>query len=47
MVELASTRVFEASDPIESIAYDPTQSRLAVSSHCGHIKLYDLGKNGK
>jgi len=47
MLELASTRVFEASDPIEAIAYDPTQSRLAVSSQCGHIKLYDLGKNGK
>lgn len=47
MLELASTRVFEPSDPVEAIAYDSTQSRLAVSSHHGHITLYELGKNGK
>ena len=47
MLELASTQAFEPSDPIEAIAYDPTQSWLAVSSHHGHITLYELGKNSR
>ena len=47
MLELASTRAFEPSDPVEAIEYDPTQSRLAVSSHHGRITLYELGKNGR
>jgi hypothetical protein len=47
MLELASTRAFEPSDPVEAIAHDSTQSRLAVCSHHGHITIYDLGKNGK
>ena len=46
MLELASTRAFEPSDPVEAIAFDSTQSRLAVSSHHGHITLYALGKHG-
>lgn len=47
MLELASTRAFDPSDPVEAIAYDSTQSRLAVSSHHGHITLYETGKNGE
>lgn len=47
MLELASTRAFEPSDPVEAIAFDSTHSHLAVSSHHGHITLYELGKHGK
>jgi 6-phosphogluconolactonase (cycloisomerase 2 family) len=47
MVELASNRVFEASDPVESIAFDATKSHLAVTSHHGRISLYNLGRNGE
>ncbi|KAF8817372.1 WD40 repeat-like protein, partial [Phlegmacium glaucopus] len=46
MLELASTRAFEPSDPVEAIAFDSTQSRLVVSSHHGHITLYELGEHG-
>ena len=46
MVELASNRIFEASDPVESIAFDAKKSSLAITSHHGHIVLYDIGKNG-
>lgn len=47
MLELANTRAFEPSDPVESISFDPIHSRLAVSSHHGLIALYELGKHGK
>lgn len=46
MVELASNRVFEASDPVESIAFDAKKSLLAITSHHGRIALYDIGKTG-
>lgn len=46
MLELANTRAFEPSDPVESIAFDSIHSRLAVSSNHGHITLYELGKHG-
>ena len=46
MLELANTRVFEPSDPVEAITFDPIHSRLAVSSHHGHVTLYELGKHG-
>jgi len=46
MVELASNRVFDGSDPVESIAFDAKKSLLAVTSHHGRITLYDIGKNG-
>ena len=46
MVELASNRVFEASDPVESIAFDTKKSLLAITSHHGRIALYDTGRNG-
>ncbi|KAF8870699.1 hypothetical protein CPB84DRAFT_1906419 [Gymnopilus junonius] len=45
-VELASNRVFEASDPVESIAFDTKTSRLAITSHHGHIAMYNIGRNG-
>lgn len=47
MLELANTRAFEPSDPVEAITFDSIHSRLAVSSHHGHITLYELGKHGK
>ena len=46
MVELASNRVFEASDPVESIAFDAKKSLLAITSHHSRIALYDIGKTG-
>ena len=46
MVELASSRVFEASDPVESIAFDAKKSLLAITSHHGRIALYEIGRNG-
>jgi hypothetical protein len=46
MVELASNRVFEASDPVESMAFDAKKSLLAITSHHGRIALYDIGKTG-
>jgi hypothetical protein len=46
MVELASCRTFEASDPVEAMAYDAVKCRLAVTSHHGRISLYDIGRNG-
>jgi len=46
MVELASNRVFEASDPVESIAFDAKKSLLAITSHHGRIALYDISKAG-
>lgn len=47
MVELASNRVFEASDPVESIAFDTKKSLLAITSHHGRIAIYDIGNNGE
>ena len=46
MVELVSNRVFEASDPVESIAFNAKSSILATTSHHGHIALYDIGRTG-
>ena len=47
MVELASSRAFEASDPIKAMAYDADKCHLAVTSHHGRIALYDIGRNGQ
>jgi hypothetical protein len=47
MVELASNRVFYASDPVESIAFDAKKSLLAITSHHGRIAIYDIGRNGE
>ena len=47
MVELASSHAFEASDPIEAMAYNADKCRLAVTSHHGQIALYDIGRNGQ
>ena len=46
MIELASNCVFEASDPVESIAFDTKKSALAITSHHGRIALYEIGRNG-
>jgi hypothetical protein len=47
MAELSSTSVFPAGDSVEAIAYDPERRRAAVTSHCGHIKLFTVELNGK
>ena len=41
------TSAFALDDPVESVDYDRVKSRLAVSSHHGKIKMYDVNKNGK
>ena len=41
------TSAFALDDPVESVDYDRVKSRLAVSSHHGKIKMYDVDKNGK
>lgn len=46
MVELASNRVFEASDPVEAMAFDKKKYHLAVTSHHGSVAMYDIGRNG-
>jgi hypothetical protein len=46
MVELASNRVFDASDPVESIAFEAKKSVLAITSHHGRIALYEIGNDG-
>jgi len=46
MVELSTSRVFDVSDPVEAIEYDPQQCRLIVSSQHGNYAMYDVGKNG-
>jgi hypothetical protein len=46
-LELSSTRAFATSDSVEDLCFDPTRSRLAVSSHCGHVQMYRLQKNGE
>jgi hypothetical protein len=46
MVQLASNRVFDASDPVESIAFDAKKSVIAITSHHGRIALYEIGRNG-
>ena len=45
--ELSMTNVFAVDDPVESVDYDRVKSRLAVSSHYGKIKMYNVDKNGK
>jgi WD40 repeat protein len=47
MVELASNRVFDASDPVESIAFNAKKSLLAITSHHGRIAVYNVGRNGE
>jgi hypothetical protein len=47
MVELASSRAFEASDPVESIAFEAKKSLLAITSHHGGISIYEIGRNGE
>ncbi len=41
------TSAFAMDDPVESVDYDRVKSRLAVSSHYGKIKMFDVDKNGK
>jgi hypothetical protein len=47
MVELSTTPVFEASDPVEAMEYDSDKSRLAITSLHGRVSVYEVGKNGK
>ena len=47
MVELSTTRVFDVSDPVEAMEYNPQQCHLVVSSKHGHVSLYEVGRNGR
>jgi len=44
---LTNIRAAPASDSIEALAYDHGHSRLAMTSHYGEIKLYEVEKNGE
>ena len=44
--ELSNTNVLPFNEPVESMDYDGNNSRLALSSHTGKIKLFQLEKNG-
>lgn len=46
MIELSTTPVFAASDPVEAIAFDAKALRLAVTSQHGHIKVFTVDKAG-
>jgi hypothetical protein len=46
-LELSNTRAFAISDSVEALAFDPTRSRLATSSHYGQVQVYCLEKNGE
>jgi len=47
MVELSTSRVFDVSDPVEALEYDPEQCRLIVSSQHGNYAMYEVGRNGR
>jgi hypothetical protein len=44
--ELSNTSVLPFNEPVESMDYDGNNSRLALSSHTGKIKIFHLEKNG-
>ena len=44
--ELSNTSVLPFNEPVESMDYDKNKSRLALSSHTGKIKIFQLEKNG-
>lgn len=44
--ELSNTSVLPFNEPVESMDYDRNESRLALSSHTGKIKIFHLEKNG-
>jgi hypothetical protein len=46
-LELSNTRAFATSDGVEAFSCDSKNSRLVVSSHCGHVQMYRLEKNGE
>lgn len=44
--ELSNTIVLPFNEPVESMDYDASKSRLALSSHTGKIKIFRLEKDG-
>jgi hypothetical protein len=44
--ELSNTGVLPFNEPVESMDYDRNNSRLALSSQTGKIKIFHLEKNG-
>jgi len=44
--ELSSTAVLPFNESVEAIDYDRNKNRLALSSHTGKIKLFQIEKNG-
>jgi hypothetical protein len=46
MVELSTTRIFNASDPVEALKYDTKQCQLIISSQHGNYAMYEVERNG-
>jgi len=42
--EARTCQVFTFNDAVEALAYDRLNSRLAITSHTGHVKLFDVDK---
>ena len=42
--EACTCPVFTFNDAVEALAYDQLNSRLAITSHSGHVKLFDVDK---
>jgi len=47
MIELSISQVFDVSNPVEALEYDPKQYRLIVSSQHGKYTMYEIGRNGR
>ncbi|KIM35109.1 hypothetical protein M413DRAFT_14714 [Hebeloma cylindrosporum] len=44
--EVSSTAVLPFNEPVEGMDYDRSKGRLALTSHTGRIKLFQIEKNG-
>jgi hypothetical protein len=42
--EARTCPVFTFNDAVEALAYDRLNSRLAITSHSGHVKLFEVDK---
>jgi hypothetical protein len=42
--EARTSPVFTFNDAVEALAYDRLNSRLALTSHSGHVKLFTIDK---
>lgn len=45
--DAAMLAAFDFNDAVEAQAYDPINGRLAVASHSGRIKMFNIDKCGE